>query len=138
MFHGRKCIFSLQYMFFFCYLNNTLHRSWDTNRKKFWPLGETEFCFTLKTDSSLFRLFIVVVVTKVEQPRTTLLWWSYFFYVTVLKQLTFLKIGYLAIFITNFRHLFLIIVDYIILSNTPSRDTRKPEQICIHLSVLES
>lgn len=38
----------------------------------------------------------------------------------------------------NFRHLFLIIVDYIILSNTPAGDTRKPEQICIHLSVLES
>lgn len=38
----------------------------------------------------------------------------------------------------NFRYLFLIIVDYIILSKTPVRDTRKPEQICIHLGVLES
>lgn len=85
------------------------YRSWKSNRKKFWPLGITEFCFTLEINGSSFRLYIAVVLAKLQHPRTTLVWWSSFFYVTVLKQFISFQFGYLHSI--NFRYLFPVMVD---------------------------
>ena len=55
----RVCILSWYESFFF-YLHNILYRSWQPNRKKFWPLGKTENLASLKKKMAPHSGYILV------------------------------------------------------------------------------